>query len=295
MNNKVGLGLIMVILAITLFGGSKGAGNNGLFSSGTSTPEQKQNDIQQQISTTQYKVNELQKQVQIEEDKKTKSEYNGIVDMQFISHSTDPAQEYIVIHINSSTKSIPVTGWKIKSLASGTSVTIPKGSYLYFSGVVNGEQDIYLTGNDTLYLVTGISPNGANFKVNKCSGYLNQFQTFTPYLGGYCPAPRNEDLSSIPRTGYNDTCFDYIDNMPSCRIQTDALPAGYGKWSSECTDFIYKKINYPSCVDAHKGDKDFYQPEWRVYLKRSETLWKNSREDVVLLDQYGKIVDEIKY
>jgi hypothetical protein len=63
----------------------------------------------------------------------------------------------------------------------------------------------------------------------------------------------------------------------------------------ECTDFIYKKVNYPACIDTHKNDKDFYQNEWRIFLKRSETLWKNSREDIVLLDEEGKIVDEYKY
>lgn len=295
-DSSLGIMVLMVIIAIALFGGSQGASNNGLFSNGNQTPVEKQANIQNQINTTQYKVDQLKKQVAEEEAKKTQSIYKDIVDLSYINHYGNASQEYIAIRVNASaTTTIPVTGWTIKSLASGISVKIPQGTYLFFAGSVNSEQNIYLSANDTLYLITGISPNGVSFKLNKCSGYLNQFQNFIPYIPSYCPAPRNENLSSIPRSGYNDTCFDYIDTMPACRIQTDPLPQGSQKWSVECTDFIYKKINYPSCVDTHKNDKDFYQNEWRVYLKRSETLWKNSREDIVLLDQYGKIVDEIKY
>lgn len=292
-NDLVFIGVI-VTLAILLSGGSSNGG--GLFSSGPLTPEQKQANIQKQITDTQYKVDELKKQVDAEEAKKTQSIYKDIVEISYINRSTDPNQEYVAIHVaGNATTTIPITGWTIKSLSSGQSFQIPQGTYLFFTGSINTEQNIYLGANDNFYLVTGYSPNGSSFKINKCSGYLTQFQTFVPYIGSQCPAPKNEDLSSIPKTVNNDACFDYIDSMSSCRIQTDPLPPGSTKWGSECTDFIYKKINYPSCVDTHKNDKDFYKNEWRVYLKRSTSVWKNSREDVVLLDQYGKIVDEIKY
>lgn len=293
-SNDMGVVIILAIIAVALFGGSKN--NGGLFNVGPQTQEQKQADIQRQITEAQYKVEELKKQVAAEEANKNASIYKGLVNIYYINRDENPNQEYVAVHTNSNaTTSIPITGWTIKSLSSGTSVKIPQASYLYFAGTINSEQDIYLKTNETVYITTGISPNGASFKLNKCSGYLNQFQTFIPYIGSYCPAPRNEDTSKIPKTVYNDACFDFIDSMPSCRIQNDPLPAGSTKWSVECTDFIYKKINYPACVDTHKNDKDFYQPEWRVFLKRSSRLWKTSREDVVLLDQYGKIVDEIKY
>ena len=158
--------------------------------------------------------------------------------------------------------------------------------------MMNAEDDIVLTGGDILYLVTGVSPNGASFKVNKCSGYLGQFQTFVPYLTANCPLPKNEDLSGIPKLVINDACFDYINSMRSCKIQTKSLPVN---WGSECINFIYNKINYPSCINTHKNDKDFYQREWRVYLKRSERLWKDKRETVVLYDNLGKIVSTLNY
>lgn len=287
--------ILLVIVGVLLMGGSQNS-NNGLFSAGPISNEQKQADIQRQINDTKYKVDVLQKKLDEEQAKKYQSKYKDIVDLYYINRSNDSTQEYIALHVNNNaTTTVPITGWTIKSLSSGSSVKIPQGTYLFFAGTVNSEQDIYLSPNDTVYIVTGISPNGSSFKVNKCSGYLTQYQTFVPYIPEQCPAPRDENLSKIPKTVYNDTCFDYIERMPSCKIQDTSLPPGSTKWSAECIDFIYKKINYPACIDTHKNDRDFYKNEWRVYLKRSEHLWKSSREDVVLLDNEGKIVDEIKY
>lgn len=291
-DESLGLVIILSMFAIIFFGGTKGVQNNGIFSNGQKTEAQKQNDIQNQINQAQYKTEELKKQIQAEEDKKTQSVYKDIVDLSFVNRSNDPALEYLNIRVNNTNNPINVTGWTIKSLNSGVSIKIPQATKLFFTGTVNSEQDVYVDSGDVMYLVTGISPNGSSFKVNKCSGYLSQFQTFNPYLYTSCPLPRNENLSSIPKTVNNDACLDYIDAFPSCRIQTENLPAN---WSYECINFIYSKINYPSCVSTHKEDKDFYLKEWRVYLKRSERLWKDRREKIVLYDNVGKIVDTLEY
>lgn len=285
--------VLLGIIAIALFGGSQGAGNNGLLSSGNGTPTQKASNIESQIRETQYKIDELQKQLEAEEERKNASVYKGEVSISSVSRSTNSNQEYITLKMKSgSNKVIPITGWRVKSLSSGNSAYIPKGTYLFFTGTVNSEETISLVGGDTVYLITGTPPNGVSFKVNKCSGYLAQFQTFTPYLNLDCPAPREENLSSIPKLVINDKCFDYIDYYPRCRIQTDPLPS---EWSTECKNFILDKINYPSCVNTHKSDWNFYQPEWRVYLKYQTNLWKSSREAIVLYDAQGKVVDTYKY
>lgn len=288
-DDTIGIVILLSIIAISLFGGANGVSvNNNV----ARTPEQQKVDIQNQLNDAERKAEELKKQVALEEQNKNASVYKDVVDLYFVSRSNDPKQEYLQIRVNTAKQPINVTGWTIKSKSSGETVKIPKGTYLFFAGTPNSEEDIYLNSGDVLYLVTGISPNGASFKVNKCSGYLSQFQTFTPYLYTSCPQPRNEDLSSIPKTVNNDACLDYIDYFPSCRIQTETLPAN---WSYECTSFIYNKINYPSCVNTHKNDKDFYLKEWRVYLKRSEKIWKDKREEIILYDNAGKIVDTLVY
>lgn len=288
-DDTIGIVILLSIIAISLFGGANGVSvNNNV----TKTPEQQKVDIQNQLNDAERKAEELKKQIAIEEANKNASIYKDIVDLSYISRSTDAKQEYAQIRVNTTKQPINVTGWTLKSKSSGATIKIPKGTYIFFAGTPNSEEDIYLNTGDIMYLVTGISPNGASFKVNKCSGYLSQFQTFTPYLSTSCPQPRNEDLSSIPKTVNNDACLDYIDYFSSCRIQTETLPAN---WSYECTSFIYNKINYPSCVNTHKNDKDFYQNEWRVYLKRSERLWKDRREEIILYDSNGKIVDTLVY
>lgn len=287
-----GILILLGILAISLLGGAGGT-NHGLFSPSNGTPEQQKISIERKIADTQGKINELKTQQEAEEERKNASIYKGTISLAFANRSNDPSQEYLTIKASgSSEKKTKVSGWKLKSLSTGSEVVIPKGTYLFFSGIINQEQDIYLAGGETMYLVTGLSPVGVSFLVNKCSGYMQQFQTFIPYLNNICPLPKNENLSSIPRTVKNDSCFDYLEFMPSCKVQVEPLP---NDLSYECKTFIQEKVNYSSCINTHKGDYDFSQKEWRAYLKRSDHVWKNSKETIVLYDEAGKIVDTLKY
>ena len=291
-DDSIGIIIILGIIFIALFSGSKGASNNGLLSSGNVTPEQKQKNITKEIQQTQAKIDTLKKQIQTENDKKIQSIYKDMVTISYVNKSTNPSQEYVAIRVkNNATTTIPVTGWTLHSTNTGNTVTIPTGTYLFFMGT-KSDDDIYLNGGDTLYLITGISPNGTSFKINKCSGYLSQFQTFIPYINNICPDPRSEDLSSIPKIISNDACLDYINSFPRCKVETKNLPVN---WTYECKHFINDTLSYPSCVNTHKNDKDFYQKEWRVYLKRNASIWKNRRENIILYDNLGKIVTTLTY
>ncbi len=304
-DNFTGMIMLISIIGILLLGGTKGKENvfapnpptelkTAPAPSAVSNPAVSWPTATWPSQTGSGNVqDETQKKAEEEKIKATYSPYYNLVDLSFISKSLNPNQEYAVIRVTGNLSSpIKVTGWTIRSSATGVSVEIPKGSYLYFAGSPNSEEIVYLENLDTLYLITGHSPIGVSFKSNKCSGYLSQFQNFTPSLYTSCPAPRDEDYSSIPRSPNNDACLDYIEAFPACRIQTQNLPLN---WSYECTNFIYNKLNYSSCVNTHKSDKDFYGHEWRVYLKRSERLWKDKRENIVLYDENRKIVDWVSY
>ena len=284
-----GIIILFIIIAIAAFGGNRNAkSHNGSFST---TPQEP--TTEQKIVETKNKIDTIQKQIQVLEDAKTQSKYKDVVSLRYVNRSTDSNNEYVTLYVSGdATSTIPITGWQIKSLSSGNSVTIPSGTQLFFSGTTNTESPIILYPRDTVYIITGVSPNGSSFRINKCSGYLSQFQTFIPYISTSCPSPRNENLSSIPNRIENNACFDYIDSFPSCRTQTENLP---NNWSYECKKFIAEKINYSSCIDTHKNDTDFYQKEWRVYLKRSSPIWQNEREKIVLYDTDGKVVDTLKY
>jgi|SRR3989344_2097386 len=278
-----GIAVILLIFAILSLGGIKNAGLPRLSYNKDQTPEQK----------LESQIREVDKLIQAEKRKETESEYKDIVTLSQVNRSTDPMREYALIKVSNSAKNpILVTGWKLQSKTSGMSVNVPKGTYLFFTSTLNSEENVYLSAGDMMYLITGYSPNGISFKLNKCSGYLEQFQNFIPPLPNNCPYPRDEDLSKIANITANDDCLDYIESFPNCRTQTGLLPV---TWTYECKNFIETKLNYSSCVNTHKPDSDFYQHEWRIYLRRSASIWKSRRENIILYDNLGKIVDTLEY
>lgn len=295
-DDLLGVGILLLIIGVAVFGGSK-VGQPGFLNnvSGNNSSSQPKSlsQIERDLNNIEKEADKIQKEIEALERQKTESKYKDIVFIRNATRATTPGKEYLTIEVSSrATTSVPITGWVVRSASTGNTATIPKSSYLFFAGQVNYEENVILSPGDRVYLVTGISPNGASFKVNKCSGFLSQFQTFVPYLSTSCPRPRDMDLSSIPNLTINDACFDYIDSFPSCRIETKTLPIN---WSYECKNFIYEKINYNSCINLHKDDPDFYKKEWRIYLKRSEVLWKQRRENIILYDNEGKIVDSLTY
>lgn len=231
-------------------------------------------------------TNNVPKGVKDLNDSKKYSDYIRI----YNSLGYNANDEYIQISNNSDKYTVDITDFKLVSTSTGFSVSIPKTVKLYFTGMENVEENVILGPGEKAYIITGRSPIGYGMKINKCSGFLTQYNRFSPSFYTNCPRPKSEDLSSIPKTVNNDICFDLIDSYPSCRIQTTPLS---NKYSFECQNFIYNKINYPTCITNHKNDSDFWGKEWFVYLNRSDTLWKNRRETIILYDKNGNEVSKI--
>ena len=188
---------------------------------------------------------------------------------------TAPDQEYLEIKADRKNKSpMKITGWKLKG-KTGLDIVIGKSaSYIYSNVASQPQEDIYLKPGEKAIIVTGKSPLGTSFKLNKCAGYFEQFHTFAPDLDTDCPLLREEELPS----NLNDGCLDYIDKVSSCQTVV-SIPYKYSfKLSSSCQDFVLQNANYKTCLENHKGDADFYLPEWRVYLERSDELWKKKEK-----------------
>src|SRR3989338_8896167 len=188
-------------------------------------------------------------------------------------YGTNPANyEYVTLRADSDLKEkIRLTGLVLKSAVTGVKAEIGQGVYLYFSGVINSAQGIFV-------------------RTNKCLGYLAKNQNFNPALYGNCPTIRNEPQPKAPNN-LNDKCLDYIENYPPCTTFT----TGKLELSPECNNFLIEKTNYSYCVQNHKNDLDFYVADWRIYLSRDETVWKSKRETIELLDQNGKLIDSVSY
>lgn len=203
---------------------------------------------------------------------------------------TDPEKEYIEIKL--STKSVDkalLSGLRLKGVYN-LDIPIGDGVRLYWPGVTNSKEPIFLDPGGKAIVTTGQSPVGYSFRVNKCTGYLEQFQDFNPRLSRDCPYPRDEYLPSGPG-GLDDICLDYIERLPKCEI-VKSIPAHL---SSQCQEYVSTKINYKSCVDTHRDDADFYKNEWRIFLGRSDEMWKEKRETIELLDKSGSLIKSISY
>jgi len=226
----------------------------------------------------------------------TPSPYRGLVMLnRYVSGagSTDPKNEYVEIRAAQDTRMpIDLSGWILVSEASGNALTIPKGTEVPTSGVVNASQSVMLSPGDRAIIASGQSPIGASFRENKCIGYFSTFQTFTPALPQNCPIPSDE-LASFYGANYlrDPVCIDAVNKLSRCQV-TLTPPAGA---SSACQSFIVKYLNYNGCVDAHKNDADFLGTTWRIYLGRTSSTWRSTHELVKLLDINGKTVDAFSY
>lgn len=224
------------------------------------------------------------------------SEFDGKITIKKSSYDlnkTSPNDEYLTLYANNrNNEKISITNWTLESVISGKKIKIGKGVEVYTSGIINTEQNINVAPGETVIITTGRSPIGISFKLNKCTGYFEQFQDFSPSLPKRCPYPDDEydSFAVIPANDF--TCEDVIDDIRRCEMSLNALPLGT---TNECSNFIAQNINYTGCVKNHKNDLDFIEKEWRVFLGRNEKLWREKREIIRLLDNEGKVVDTYTY
>jgi hypothetical protein len=208
---------------------------------------------------------------------------------------TKAQEEYVSIKADrANTKAVRITGLTLRSVISGRSYTIPQGVPLYYGGRINNDQDVYLSPNETAVILTGRSPIGASFKLNSCTGYLEQFQNFSPRLSRSCPDPENElDLKDVDIIrSYGDACITFIERMPRCELNLKSIPLGFPE---QCVRFITEEITYNGCIKSHKDDADFYDNEWRIFLGRENEVWRAKREAIEIVSPQGKVLDTLSY
>lgn len=204
------------------------------------------------------------------------------------ARQTNPQQEYLEIRAGyNNAEPVSITGWTLKGIK-GETVSVGGGAYLPYSAQVNPQEPIFLEKNGEATILTGQSPIGTSFRLNICTGYFNQFQTFYPSLPENCPRISQDEIP----INYPDACFDFVKSLNTCRMPLSSVPAAAG---NDCATFISGKANYSGCVTGHKNDANFYKPDWRIYLGRSEELWGNDRDAIILLDQQGRLVDYVSY
>ena len=193
-------------------------------------------------------------------------------------YPNNPATEYITLQNNDyeNKQKADISGLKLKNGANMIA-TIGRDEY---------GNSIALGYGESAAIVTGTSPLGKNFKINKCSGYLNQQNNISPGIYG-CSS-----LSSLPLPrNLNSKCLNYIGGL-GCSSPNINFNTGI---DNDCIAFITQHASYAGCVADHGKDSDFDKHEWRIYLGRGEEMWANRNETIQLLDSSGKVITQTSY
>lgn len=229
------------------------------------------------------------------------SPYAGQVTIASVSgaDATDADEEYIILSANDIEGTLNITGWRLVSVQTDAYGYIPSGTNRFVSGSVNDIVPITVSSGDEVIVVSGRSPVGISFRENMCTGYLEEYQEFTPSLRNSCP-----DLMDTFEYEYGgneknyELCRDYIANLRSCEIPSDTP----SRFPDACYAFIDKYANYSGCVNTYGIDSDFYSDTWRVYLghheknkKNPQDLWEPHSDTLKLLDAEGRTVDTYTY
>lgn len=265
---------------------------NGGTGAYTATPE----DIEKEAYNISKQLEEVRNDLRLAQIWGETSPYYGAIDLAGVygRGGTDPSREYFIVRARSNNKQeIPITGWKIESFVTGEESEIPSGTRLAYPDKLNRGEIITLAPGEEAIVVTGDSPIGTSFHENLCTGYFTESDTYYPSISRSCPSP----LKDMERFGNialdDDECYAYVKTLSSCRMPTlDPRDANIG---SRCEAFVEDAFSYEGCVDYHYGDPYFGRGDWRVYLEKGDTLWRQEREIIRLLDQNGKTVDVVEY
>lgn len=179
--------------------------------------------------------------------------------------------------------SLDVTGWLIKG--NRGSLYISKAVDVYNPSGLTPEGDIYLKNGDNLTIYSTNSAVGVNLRINKCIGYLQNANKFTPPINLSCPAVERSEIIN-----FTSPCQNYILSLGSCQMPAPNPPIPYNDYS--CINYL-NKLNYGGCFEKHRNDYDFLSNQWNVW---SGTHFLDFQHDRVLLfDRNGLLVSEYVY
>lgn len=182
---------------------------------------------------------------------------------------------------------IDVSGWHMKG---------NKGDFLIPQAVNNFDPvsfgrlgDITVGANNYIYIYGVSSPMGLNFRLNKCTGYLNNFYKFDPPLPNNCPSVDRKEIAS-----FSGNCQNLITSLGTCRIPADKdLNSPTVLNDSACRAYL-DKLNYRGCYERNYVVSNFLSNEWRVWLGKN-IPFDSEHDRLWLFDREGLLVDEYTY
>ncbi len=201
-----------------------------------------------------------------------------------VSPGSDFSYGQITLSANlSGSDVLNITGWLLQ--AQGGGQFIPRAVNVYDTVGQPVESDIYLQAGDQVYIYSSQSVVGLNLRLNKCTGYLENSNHFTPPLPLNCPYIDRSQVSS-----FSGKCQDYISSLGGCRLPDSNPPVPENDYA--CKSFL-DTINQRGCLDRHRNDRDFLSHEIRIW---TGSRFLDERHDrLLLLDKQGLVVDAYSY
>lgn len=191
--------------------------------------------------------------------------------------------EHVSLVANPKTgQTIVVTGWSLQANRAAQVIPQAIASLDLLHPTLEG--DIRLGAGHVLDIYATRSAAGASFRLNRCTGYLQNRFNFIPALPQECPAVDRSDIVT-----FTGACQDYLLSLRSCQ---EPNPAAVPSNDSLCRYYINNR-NYLGCVDKYKNMAGFYSNQWRVWT--GAEFLDNLHDRLLLLDKAGKLVDVYVY
>jgi len=191
----------------------------------------------------------------------------------------------------SSTAKVNVTGWRVKT--NGGEIVVPQAVNVYEPLSSTQEEDIVLSANNYVIIYLSVNPVNRNFRLNKCTGYLQNDYVFIPSLPQNCPSPSRSEISYL-----SGECQSYILSLWGCVVpdkDSESFYVSIGgsrREEVECRAFL-DTISQEGCFRKHRWDSDFLSNEWRVWVRQH--ILDSQHDRVLLFDNQGLLVDEYTY
>jgi len=185
-------------------------------------------------------------------------------------------------------ESVDITSWMIRT--NKRRLFIPEAVRVYRVGGSNSEGHIVLDkGNYVILYAGGSSPVGRNFRVNACTGYLNNRYEFEASLPNDCPLPERDSYKHL--AGW---CQDYIRSMERCGLpDANETNEWRGDDGNACRSFVYDFFNVDNCYRSF-SESELLSDEWRVWVG-AEYVFDRRHDWVKLVNKEGRVIDDYVY
>ncbi len=201
-----------------------------------------------------------------------------------------PAHVFTLSAESGNTETIFITNWKIKGNRRAEAY-IPKGiSDMSPTSLGGAQGPIGLAPGEYAVFYTNTSAIGRNFRLNKCTGFLNNFHSFVPSLPNNCPAlfERSEVVT------FSGSCQSFLFSLSSC---ADVKPNDRNRFTGENDNgcrAIMDRFNFGYCYNRFRSQPDFFSREWKVWLNERPNF-DREHDRILLYDSAGLLVDEYVY